>query len=31
MKPKILISQNTDLPNYVEALEAHGAEVTARR
>lgn len=29
MKPRILISQNTDLPNYVEAIEAHGATVTA--
>ena len=29
MKPKILISQNTPLPNYVEAMVAGGAEVTA--
>lgn len=29
MKPKILISQSTKLPNYVEALEANGAIVTA--
>ena len=29
MKPKILISQNTKLPNYIEALEANGATVTA--
>ena len=29
MKPRILISQSTKTPNYVEALEAHGAIVTA--
>ena len=29
MKPKILISQNTTLPNYINAIEANGAEVTA--
>ena len=29
MKPKILISQNTTLPNYIEALEENGAIVTA--
>lgn len=30
MKPKILISQSTSLQNYVETLEAHGAEATAK-